>query len=264
MLTIAPQKPFLVDIKLNNPSDTDTHYARAIIKNSLSGVILDSLDLDDQGNRYFSKEWITPADVSGTGLQISIDITVYDDSGYSSESLVYGTLHETYIIREMPSPRMGFAGGSSLGAGKIEIDYEKVKIIIREVLAEMPVQEYKEIDLNPVLEALNSLQSDNTLFKVINDLEEHLNSLEEKIGLIKLDIPEDLKNMPQKVSSFEDYRDDLHKFIENLSINSRKDLEDIRRLLRKKEPEKISGKPVEREEKKEKVRPAILKLLGNI
>lgn len=137
-MIIAPLKQFLVDLQLNNPSDTDTHYVRAVIKNAVSGVIIDTINLTDNGSGYFSKLWTTPADQSGTGLQIKIFKTVYDDSGYTSQSLVYGTVLENYIVRDLPGLRSTFGGAAATSSS---ISYEEIEKIIRKVLEELPQPE---------------------------------------------------------------------------------------------------------------------------
>lgn len=134
-MIIAPQKPFLVDYKINNPADTAQHWVRAVIKNSISGATIDTLDLTDNGSGYFSEQWITPADMTGSGLQIVIFRTVYDDSGYTTESVMYGTTIENFIVRDLASTRIG---ASALGAGGARgdlIDYKKIRNIIEEVVA---------------------------------------------------------------------------------------------------------------------------------
>ncbi len=82
MYILAPSKQVLIDYKINNPLDTGTYYVRAVIKNAVSGTTLDTLNLTDNGSKYFSKLWVTPADPSGTGLQINVTNTVLTDYGF--------------------------------------------------------------------------------------------------------------------------------------------------------------------------------------
>lgn len=127
MLTIAPIKPFLVDYKINNPSDSSTYYVRAVIKNSVSGATLATLNLTDNGSKYFSYTWTTPPDMSGTGLQVTIFKTVYTDSGYTTESEIYGTTVENYIVRDVATRNLQTgASGKSLGKKDIEEVVQKV------------------------------------------------------------------------------------------------------------------------------------------
>jgi DNA-directed RNA polymerase subunit F len=117
---IAPTKQFLISLKINNPSDAGTYYVRATIKNAISGETLETVNLTDQGDKYFSKIWMTPPDFSGTGLQIKIFKTVYTDAAYTQESAAYGTVVEDYIIRDLATRQL--FGGGAYGLTKQEAE----------------------------------------------------------------------------------------------------------------------------------------------
>lgn len=177
MSIIAPFKQFLIDYKINNPSDTGTYYVRAVIKSSLSGAVLDTLDLTDNGSQYFSKLWLTPTDPTGTGTQIVIFKTVYTDSGYTTESPNYGTTIENYIIKHIPFQPMG-----SIGTPQARIDYQQIEKIVRRVLSEQEkVEPPEKVDLSGIQ-------------KCIEDLEEKVEKLGEDHNYATEGLTEDFHN----------------------------------------------------------------------
>lgn len=155
-MILTPSKAFLIDYKINNPSDTATHYVRAVVKNAISGITLASLNLTDNGSSYFSREWITPGDPSGTGLQISILTTVYDDAGYTTESLVYGTTLTSYIVRDLAGIRSMLGGGVQ---GQ-QFDYKEIEKIIRAVVLENKPVEIEKYNDEHVVQAIQDVQKD--------------------------------------------------------------------------------------------------------
>ncbi len=177
-MLIAPLKSFLVERFLNNPSDSGTYYCRAIITNSLTGAVLATLNLNDNGGKYFSYPWTTPADLSGTGLQITISITVYDDSGYSTESVVYGTDKKGYIVRDLAGSRaFGGYAGQGTRTEKIEkIDYKKIKVLLLEAIkegVEFPdfPKSYDDSELRNIVSSVHgSVKSLPTVEQIISSL----------------------------------------------------------------------------------------------
>lgn len=108
-MNIYSGNQFVIDRKLNNPADSGTYFVRAVIKNTLTGATIATLNLADNGNKYFSLPWLVPGDPSGQGLQISVLTTAYTDA-YVSESFEYGTELQTYLIQN-PTPQLGGIGG---------------------------------------------------------------------------------------------------------------------------------------------------------
>jgi len=203
---IQPQRQFLIDIKLNNPSDTATKYVGVVIKNSVSGVVLDTFSLTDNGSNYFSKLWMAPADPTGTGTQITITKTVYDDAGMTQESLVYGTTVETYIVRELAGNRPLLGSGVSSGKAK-EIDYKTIEEIVRRVIAEIKMPEFKETDLSEFREH----------FEKNKDLKEHFEGFKEELGKITAQEPKLSKEYLTKINLIIEKYDEIEDSNEKLS-----------------------------------------------
>ena len=78
--TVAPQVPTVIDLALNNPSDTNTYYVSAVVQDKLSGATLLTKNLTDNGNHYFSTPWTTPQDPTGQGRELLVMLSVYNDS----------------------------------------------------------------------------------------------------------------------------------------------------------------------------------------
>ena len=149
-MNLRPGEYFTVVRQLHNHEDVDTNYVRAVIRNARTDELLETLDLTDRGSRRFSEPWQVPADVSGQGFYISILTTVYTDSGYTTKNPNYGEEMSTYKVYDD-----ALAVASAGGGG--DIDYEKVRKILKEVLSghEFPVSE--KVDLGEVVLGLSAL-----------------------------------------------------------------------------------------------------------
>lgn len=240
-MIIAPVKKFLVDFKINNPSDLDTHYVRAVIKNAISGAVIATLNLTDNGSGYFSKEWMTPNDPTGNGLQVSVMTTVYDDSGYTSESLVYGSTLERYIIRDLASPRLGIGGaGSGMREG---VDYKQLEKIVRKVVSELvkfpeikfPEQILPEVyNDSKLVESLGRIQkmipppsvdrADEVIKKILNSKEikavEELPGKFEQAEVSDTRLHERLdKFLEDQESKDKEFKDSLGKILKGMAVD---------------------------------------------
>lgn len=226
-MIIAPQKAFLVDFKLNNPSDTDTHYVRVVITNSVTGAVLSTLDLTDNGNKYFSKSWVTPVDVSGTGLQITMTKTVYDDPAYTIESIVYGTNVETYIVKDVASSRTPLGGIGSSG-----VNYEQIEKIIRKVISEIPQPEKVEFEKYDDTELVGGMgERHEEIIETLNDFKlSMIELIDNKLNSVVKDIISSkeinaVKELPDKFKEAEVSDDNLHEFITD-TMNEVKEMVD--------------------------------------
>lgn len=166
MLILEPLKNFLVDFKINNPSDTATYYVQAVIKDSVNGTVLATLNLTDNGNQYFSKVWTAANDQSGTGLQITITTTVYSDSGYTTISPIYGAQVNNYIVRHLASQLLG---GWERSGVKV-VDYAEIEKVIRKVVAEIAIPEGQKVDLRPIVKSIEELGERQVLAEANHDI----------------------------------------------------------------------------------------------
>lgn len=131
-MQLHPRESFTVTRQLQNPYITDTFYVRAVIRNAKTDAIIDTLDLDDKTGQRFTKAWQVPADVSGQGFWVSIITSVYTDSGYTTKSENYGDEEHTYLVQDRFNHNLGGVGG-----GGADVDYKKIRKIIKEEIASM-------------------------------------------------------------------------------------------------------------------------------
>lgn len=220
MLILEPVKQFLVSRHLNNPSDTGTYYCKATISNSITGATIDSFNLTNNGSKYFSKSWMTPNDSSGTGLQITISITAYDDSGYTVESVVYGTDKKDYIVRSLAGSRVF---GGYAGPGRGDFDYEKIaNILLEKVKGGIKIPEQKEYDDSLILDELdvikNKIESLPQKDRTDDVVRKILASSEFKL----------LRSLPSGFKDAEKSDDELHSYIESFLKKLDKDSKEFK------------------------------------
>ncbi len=139
-MQLNPLENFTITRQLQDPAITDTFYVRVVIRNAKLDTIIDTLDLTDQGGQRFTKVWKVPADVSGQGFWISTVTSVYTDSGHTTKSTDYGDEERTYLIQA----REPFNPNYPLPTGQ-DIDYKKIKKIIKEVVDEAEKNESEPI-----------------------------------------------------------------------------------------------------------------------
>ena len=153
-MQIEPQKKFIICRQLDDPLDVDTLYIRAYIRDAFDDSLLDTVDLTDKGDHRFRYSWQVVADGSGQGRYITITTKVFTDSGYTSESDVYGRQENEYLVKVSWNEVFGHGGGA-------DINYKKVRKIIKEELEKIPkdeLPEIKETDLTLVLRAIRAIK----------------------------------------------------------------------------------------------------------
>lgn len=114
-----------------------TYYVRAVIRDSYTDAVLETLNLTNRGGQRFSSNWLVAPDPSGMGRDISIVTSVYTDAGYTAKSENYGDEENTHLIEEN-SP-LGKGGGST------GVDARTVRRIIQEEIAK--ISEAKEVEM---------------------------------------------------------------------------------------------------------------------
>lgn len=282
-MIIQPQKQFLIDYRINNPVDTGTYYVRAVVKDSVSGDTLATLNLTDNGNKYFSYLWVTPADPSNFGRQIVIHKTVYSDDTYETVSPNYGTTTENYIVRALPSQ---FNMGAGYGSGVSKRDLEE---IVQKHVSSIVIPEPKT-DLTEVLNAIGGVKeglwerfkqklpkivkigeqadsisaiNDATL-KTVDTLKELLNSVDKKLRTAVEEIRDEKESAKDELrdyfyeaiqSALEDFKSSTNSSIEEAAGR----LEDV--LVNKAEE---MSKQVQKSMEKTLNEPMELKIFQNV
>jgi hypothetical protein len=151
MIHIRPVGYFPIIRQVADASDSATYYVQAVIRDSVSGDTLATVNLTDQGAQRFTYNYPTPADPSGQGRYIDVTTTVYADSGYTTRTGVYADENATYLIKE--DAQLG--GGIGMGE---TVSYLEIRKIIKQELEklELPTQE-KPVDITPKLKALETV-----------------------------------------------------------------------------------------------------------
>jgi len=224
---LQPREQFAIVRQLPDHTDETTYYVQAVIRNSVTGVLIDTVRLTDEGSRRFSKIWEVPADVSREGFFIDILTSVYSDSGYTTKAAAYGDDLEQYLVFD----RMPKGGG-----GGMDVDYKKIEKILKETIK--PLTGLKNADLAPVLAQIKGVMSkvegikipemekmDHTpVLKAIGEVEKSIvKSIDNKEVTEKTDMGEVMQklealmkkepNLEQGVGAFEGIRKILTDYI---------------------------------------------------
>lgn len=153
-MQLYPQEEYVVARGLEDHVDSSTYYVRAFIRNAKTDALIATLDLTDRGDSHrFSKTWQVPADPTGLGFWISIQTSVYTDAGYTSKAENYGDKYEEKFIEA----RLRHGGGGA------DIDYKRVREILRDELAKVPpvaIPPAKDVDFSPLTDALQAILSE--------------------------------------------------------------------------------------------------------
>ena len=124
MQILRPNSTFKIVWQISVPGDSTTYYPQAVIRKSLDGSLLDTVNLTLESTGRYSANWIVPGDASGLGTQIDITVIAYTDSGHTTASQNYSEENVVYNIFDL-------LGQVRAGGG---IDYLEVqKIVAREI-----------------------------------------------------------------------------------------------------------------------------------
>lgn len=187
-MILTPGEYFGIVRQLPNHLDASTYYVQAVIRNSRTDAVIDTVNLTDKGSQRFHYAWQVPQETSGQGIYITIVTSVYEDSGYTTKSANYGDTAETYFIGDRWQQAFGGGGGG------VDISYDKVRSVVREEIAsakEQPItrEEITNIVRNIVSEALGRLPEPVADLGPLDDLASQfgarLASLEEALNGVR-------------------------------------------------------------------------------
>jgi len=128
-MQLSSGEQYTIVRKLADHTDASTFYVRAFVRNARTDELLATVDLVDRGDNRFSQVYQVPTDSVGLGLYISIETSVYTDSGYTTKSAKYGDEVVTVQIKDQ---RVG-GGGSG-------VDYKTIRRIIKEEVEKARVE----------------------------------------------------------------------------------------------------------------------------
>lgn len=157
-MQLKPYEYFTISRGLEDHTDSTTYYVRAVIRNARTDALIVTLNLIDSGDGHrFTKEWQVPGDPSGLGFYVSIQTSVYTDSGYTTKASNYGDKLDTYLVAERYIPQVSETF--------TKIDYKKITEMVVKAMGgralkaqPMPKLEIPKPDFMPMREAILGLQ----------------------------------------------------------------------------------------------------------
>lgn len=223
-MQLNPRESFTIVRQIEDHTDTNTYYVRAVVRNAKTDVLLATVNLTDRGSQRFSKDYLVPADASGNGLWISITTSVYTDSGYTTKSANYGDRLDIYLVQERYQFNPNYPSGP-------DIDYKRIKKIVDETVSEKikdidfpePLPP-KEVNFSPVIKAIKDIDipkpQEVDLGPVITKLEDLGRSVIKEIKKL----PQDYQNLSWVDVSIGNVIETLTKKIDEINklINSSK------------------------------------------
>lgn len=229
-MQIRPQETFPVLYQISDPSDAAIYYARAVMRNSVTGAIIKINNLNylnlkrDAGNsRRFSALLQSPPDISGLGFWIDITVSLYNDSGYTIKNTTYQENIDKYLVAERWNVLFGGGGSGNSGPAKSTkdpLDYTKLTELIRsEISLLLPTNPESKVE-----EVISQGQEIKDLILATQvpaapkiDLETHTKTILKEIGEYFKKIPEfDSKPLLKKIDSIKIPEPDLEKHFEKL------------------------------------------------
>lgn len=239
-IQLQPQKNFAIVRQLPDPSDSNTYYVRAVIRNAETDALIDTINLTDKGERRFIGIWRAIVDKSGQGTLVSIRTAVYTDSGYTTPSDTYSQEIETYLILERFNPNeIVRALGPAIGGD--DVDYKRIAKIVNyvfekrlekvfalldkinakkgegkeiileikaalnlatgEIIEAMPA-ETKETDIAPILERLDKMD-------ILPELRDRIKNVRETVENKKIDFAPVIEAMNKLESSKQPTKDHI-------------------------------------------------------
>lgn len=152
-MNILPQSTLRIVRQLTDPLDVGTNYVHAVIRNSTTGDIVATLNLTDKTSQRFTGEYTTSPDISGMGYYLDVTTTVYTDDAYTTKNANYAIEAHTYFIHQ---ERV------HLGGGGADVNYEKIRKIVQEILDGQEKQETPTVkDVTPEIQAMEQRIKDS-------------------------------------------------------------------------------------------------------
>ncbi len=194
-MQLKPGETFTIVRQLDNPADAGTYYVRAIIRNSRTDVIIETLNLDNKGSQRFTKSWQVVPDSSGEGFYIDIETRVFTDSGYSTYSDIYGKENKVLLVADRPLNLGG--GGVDMS---VDVDYSRIGKMIADGIKQNKPQA-KETDLSGIMSRLGQITAQIAEIKQPEGVD--LSPITSAIADIKKQIGEVGTDIAQKIEDKE-------------------------------------------------------------
>ncbi len=151
MISLQPREQFTLVRQLEDHTDLTTYYVQAVVRNSVTGEIIKTINLTDEGNGRFTKIYEVPSDISGLGFYIDITISVYTDSGYTTKASSYGDNNDQFLVFDR-TPRGGGGGGA-------DVDYKKIQKMMDGVMKAM-TDAMPKMDIEPMMKMMADIKKE--------------------------------------------------------------------------------------------------------
>ncbi len=236
-MQLKPREYFTIARGLEDHTDNTVYYVRATIRNARTDVLLDTVDLVNQGdNHRYSTAWQVPADSSGEGFYVLITTSVYTDAAYTTKSTAYADKYDEHLVAERINPNLAQSGGS-------DINYKKIREIIKEEVAN--AEKPKEVDFTPIIQAIQSIpeveipeypeQKETDLSPLSNAIEivkKSLDKLHEKMDKIQIgEIKETLHETVEEMKDAADFNK-VKVFHEEMKVDFQQVKDEMEKMLK--------------------------------
>jgi len=208
-MQLSPNENYPIFHGIINHTDTTTYYVQTKIYDS-SHVLLDTVNLTDEGSQNFLKMWKVLYDnVFQRGRWILMVTSVYTDSGYTTKSTNYGDEFQTHLVQE----RWDMAKMASIGGGSEGIDYKKLTEIIKKQLDKVNPKENKELDVKKltkdIAETVVKALPEPEKIEIPEQKETDLVPLETKMDKVGITIEKRVSNMEKILKKDSDKNTDM-------------------------------------------------------
>lgn len=233
MPQLRPAETLPISRQLEDPTDGGTRYLRVYIykKKGKSEELLATLDMTDESGQRFTSYYQAPQD--SDPYYLNVIIKVFDDSGYTTESMRYARTEQTYLVAE----RWGlqFQGGGA------SVSYDKIRRIIQEEVEKLPKPTSpKEIDLKAISKEIREVDNNIKGIAIPKqeklDLDPVLRTIKEIKGMvlaIHMPKPEklDLSPISKEMTGMAEIMNKLIKFVVGIENNPIKEFKEIKKLI---------------------------------
>lgn len=184
-MQLNPGESYKVNRILKDWADNTTYYVQAKVYEAAERTLLDTLNLTDNGNRWFSKDYRVPHDnVFGTGKRLIIITSVYTNAGYTTRSNNHYDEVEEILVQQRWNPSVNFGGGD--GGYDHKAIIKEMSLLLDKKLAALAGIELEEGSEFPIkLQLPESVDTNALATGIVNAL---LTKVEESTKIIRKDI----------------------------------------------------------------------------
>jgi len=226
-----PYRNYVITRQIYNERDFGQVWIKAWVRDAITDeALLDGVEMTESADEIgrFKYTYKLPADPNGNGRQLRVITVVYEDAGYTSRNVNYQVEENTVVVRDMNI--MGHSGG-----GGSDIDYKKVREIVKEELAKLPP--YPSLNLSDIKKQIkDAVKSILSQIRAIPEVD--LTQIEDNIS----QLVQAITNIPPQkdfdYSNFKDLKDKLTKIQIQISelrpsekIERLKDFKDIKKAV---------------------------------